>query len=1103
MRKLRRTPTARLGSVLALGAALACALAATHGARADGPPNKPLLGSKSATAAAAVPVLPANFQVTTVYSGLTNPTAIRFSPDGRIFVAQKNGLLLEFDSLTDTSPTTVADLRTQVDDYWDRGLLGLALDPNFPASPYIYVLYALDAPPGQSAPFWNDACPSPPGPTTDGCVVQGRLSRLTLSGNTATSEQPLVTGWCQQFPSHSVGDLHFGADGALYVTGGEGSNFNSVDYGQWGGSAGSPTPVNPCGDPPGSAGTADTTPSGEGGALRAQSVRRAAGEPVLLNGSLLRVDPATGNGLPSNPLAASSDANARRIVAYGFRNPFRFTIRPGTNDVWVADVGWSLYEEVDRQPDPTSAALNFGWPCYEGSDIQPSYQGAGLTMCSTLYAGGGGTTTTFGTSTPGASVDTASTNLKEVSRYTATAGNVTKVTGYISGLGAASGSQKVRAVLYSDSGGNPAQLLGVSNEVTVNAGQAWGWVDFTFPSPVPVAAGTIWMGYIAATTNDLTQLRYDAVDGELRYNANDYFAGPSNPFGTPTLSRMHYSLYATVTSGGGPTVAAPYYSYFHGSNVVTGDNCPLSNGSSITAISFYNGGSYPSTYNGGLFFGDYSRGCIWFMRAGGNGLPDPSQISLFEGAAGAIVDLEAGPSGDLFYTDLTGGTVSRIRYIGAGAPPVANATATPLGGAVPLTVNFDGSGSSDPTGGTLTYAWDLDGDGAFDDSTAVKPSFVYTVAGSYTARLKVTSSNGGQSSVSSPLTIAAGTPPVPQIDAPLGTLAWKVGDTIAFSGGATDAQDGTEPASRLSWTFIMHHCPTPDACHTHEIQTIAGVASGMFAAPDHEYPSWIEVALTATDASGLTATTSVRLDPQTVNLTLASAPVGVQLTVDDTTATAPFTKTVIVNSANSISAPSSTTLGGTSYTFSSWSDGGAATHTFIAPATATTFTATYSAPVTRFGVTTPGALTRDLAANTKQVAPYTALVGSVTKVTAYMSGRGSGQKGNKTQPVRAVLYADSAGSPGALLGVSNEVQIHSRDAFAWLDFTFPSPVTVTAGPIWMGFISGSTANIAQIGASDVTNATRSNANMYPTPSNPFGTASTSHRLFSMYATLGS
>ncbi len=70
-----------------------------------------------------------------VFSGLTNPTAIRFAPDGRIFVAEKGGIIKVFDSLTDTTPTAFADLNANVHDFWDRGLLGLALDPNFHRRP--------------------------------------------------------------------------------------------------------------------------------------------------------------------------------------------------------------------------------------------------------------------------------------------------------------------------------------------------------------------------------------------------------------------------------------------------------------------------------------------------------------------------------------------------------------------------------------------------------------------------------------------------------------------------------------------------------------------------------------------------------------------------------------------------------------------------------------------------------------------------------------------------------------------------------------------------------------------------------------------------------
>jgi len=112
--------------------------------------------------------LPAGFQETTVFTGLTEPTTIRFASDGRIFVAEKSGLLKVFPNLSTNTPTVVADLRTNVHNFWDRGFLGMALDPNFPATPYIYVLYAYDAVPGGGAPRWgtvggtSDDCPTPP-----------------------------------------------------------------------------------------------------------------------------------------------------------------------------------------------------------------------------------------------------------------------------------------------------------------------------------------------------------------------------------------------------------------------------------------------------------------------------------------------------------------------------------------------------------------------------------------------------------------------------------------------------------------------------------------------------------------------------------------------------------------------------------------------------------------------------------------------------------------------------------------------------------------------------------------------------------------------------
>jgi hypothetical protein len=143
---------------------------------------------------------------------------------------------------------------------------------------------------------------------------------------------------------------------------------------------------------------------------------------------------------------------------------------------------------------------------------------------------------------------------------------------------------------------------------------------------------------------------------------------------------------------------------------------------------------------------------------------------------------------------------------------------------------------------------------------------------------------------------------VPVIDTPSATLTWAVGDPISFSGHATDPVQGPLPASALTWSEIIHHCTTVNDCHTHTIQTSPGVAGGSLNAPDHDYPSWLELQLVATNSSGQTGTTSVRLDPKTVDLTFTSNPAGLTIAINDYRSRPPFARTVIVNSANSISA---------------------------------------------------------------------------------------------------------------------------------------------------------------------------------------------------------
>jgi glucose/arabinose dehydrogenase/PKD repeat protein len=739
--------------------------------------------------------VPAGFTDAVVLSGLDTPTVVQFSPDGRVFVAEKSGLIKVFTSLSDTQASVFADLRTQVHNYWDRGMLGMALDPGFPTRPYVYVLYTRDATIGGTAPRWgtpgatSDDCPDPPGGTINGCVASGRLSRLTASGNVWTgSEHVLIDDWFQQFPGHSVGSLAFGADGALYASGGDGASWQFADYGQAG------DPPNPNGDPPVAVGGTQTPPTAEGGALRAQDLRTS-GDPTGLNGTVIRINPDTGAAMPDNPLISNPDANARRIVGFGFRNPFRIAVHPATRELWVGDVGWREYEEIDRIPDPATAQVrNFGWPCYDGTSRQAGYDGANLNLCESLYAETGAVT----------------------------------------------------------------------------------------------------------------------------------FA---------------------------------HFQYREGTRVVASEACGFTD-SSLSGLAFYTGGNYPSLYDGALFFADYTRRCIWVMPAGTNGVPDPARRATFISNAAFPVDLKTGPGGDIFYVDIVGGTIRRIRYTAGNQAPRAVVRATPSTGRAPLTVAFDGSGSTDPEGTTLRFDWDFDGNGTFGESSAVSPSHTYTTNGTYNARLRVTDGEGLTNTAT--IVISVGnTAPRATISTPATTLRWRVGQSVAFSGSAADTEDGTLAASALRWSLIMNHCSTAASCHEHFIQEFAGVRSGTFTAPDHEYPSYLTLRLTATDSGGLQHEVTRRLDPQTVNFSLRSNPSGLELTFGSESLRTPATRTVIVGSRTTLSAPTPQPLGGSTYRFASWSDGGANTHTVTAGTAAATYTATFTAVTTALPA---GWVSRDIGA---------------------------------------------------------------------------------------------------------------------------------------------
>ena len=199
-------------------------------------------------------------------------------------------------------------------------------------------------------------------------------------------------------------------------------------------------------------------------------------------------------------------------------------------------------------------------------------------------------------------------------------------------------------------------------------------------------------------------------------------------------------------------------------------------------------------------------------------------------------------------------------------------------------------------------------------------------------------------------------------------------------------------------------------------------------APDHEYPAHLELRLTATDPGGLSTTTSVQLDPRTVDLTFGSSPTGLTLAVGSTSQPTPFTRTAILGSTLSVSAPSPQAIGGTVYEFDRWEDGGAQTHNLVANASGS-YIATYrvrtGGPVitqvsTREG---PGRVTitwrTDVPADSQvQYGPTTAYASSTPLDRTLVSTHSVTVTGlaRKSQYFFQVLSRDSVGSLSSATG---------------------------------------------------------------------------------------
>lgn len=911
------------------------------------------------------------FVETNAFGGLINPTAIEFSPDGRVFVAEKRGVIKVFDDLNDTTPTVFADLRTNVHNFWDRGLLGMILDPQFTTGrPYVYVLYTYDGDINGSAPKWGQVnVDDDPGNNNGTSTVSGRLTRLTASGNTMTgSELVLVHDWQSQYPSHTIGDLNFGPDGYLYASAGDGASFNGVDYGQFG---------NPFNDP-----------TNEGGAVRSQDIL-STGDAQSLDGTLIRIDPNTGAAAPGNPFASNPDANAKRIIAHGLRNPFRFTFRPGTSEIWIAETGWNSYEEINRISNASdNVHENFGWPAYEGPSRQSGYDGANLPLLENLYAQGNGAVNFpwfhYAHSekvVPGSSEPTGGSTPTGIAFYTGGAFPAA----YANAMFFADYSRKQIYVMYRGPDGlpDPASRQ-IFRSVTNGAVDLIQGPDGNLYYADLAGNRVVRVSYSASTAAD------DALTGTVigtsgsfnnsgatrdRVFDNDLSTFFDAPVGDGAWAGLDLGQARWVKS----IRFAPRADY--GSRMVggifQGSNDPTF-GSGVVNLATINSAPANGTYttinvnpNGQTF-----RYVRYLSPNGGFG--NVAEVKFYggDGLAGSYFD----------NIDFTGTRVNRI-------DPTINfnwGTGSPVGsiGADTFSVRWNGKIQAVESG-TYTFRTTSD-DGVrlwvnnqliidrFVDQSATHTGTINLAAGQvYDIRLDYFENGGGaQVSLewqrpggvmqiipkSSLYSVATTTnqPPAVTINTPTNALNWSVGDTISFSGSATDAEDGSLAAASLSWQLVLVHGNEidPSNSHEHVITNFAGVSSGSFVAPDHEYPSWIVLRLTATDSQGASTTQTLRLDPRTTVLSFNSSPSGLKIAFNGTEYTTPFSRTVITGSLSSVAAISPQTVGAIDYGFVSWSQGGNQSQGITAPTGNTTYTATYaSAPTAPTNLTATAAST--------------------------------------------------------------------------------------------------------------------------------------------------
>ena len=846
--------------------------------------------SATPSAAQTTPIGP-SFELVRVASGLNLGVGFAFAPDGTIFIAEKGGVVRVLRSGA-LLPAPFVDLSAEVNNTSDRGLLGIAVHPSFPAQPYVYLLYTYDPPQVQGQSGLS-------GPDQGGARVS-RLVRLSADANAGYNvalpgSAEVLLGAQSVYTnignpagrndyarpscfsggtyvrdcipadelSHTIGTVTFGPDGLLYVSSGDGCDYT-----------------------------------------RAQAVCTRALDLDSLAGKILRIDPLTGAAPAGNPFFdGDAQSNRSKVYQFGVRNPFRISFDAGTGALYIGDVGWNTWEEINR----AGPGANFGWPCYEGNNsgnlAQADY--TNMSRCAALRDSGAAITRSiYAYDHAGTSSSVQAGDVYRGDRYPALYRG---------------------ALFYTDYNKQELRFLTFDAARNVTGSQLF-------------AAGLGGMVQVSSDplTKDLFIMRIQTSGAgasgaieRLRYTAPEPGVLPAGVYRVrSTLNQACTQAFPARTFFGIVTAPARFET----------QSCQAIDAQRF-ALDGLGGGVYRLTSRS-LSQALTASGSTVVPRALGTGADQRWRVRTISGgyqlmneATGTCLLTQSSATvsalGLAACSDTPAQTFSML--LDGNRAPVVAAIANQRGNVgdnVALSVS-----ASDPDGHPLRYRASGLPSGLTID--AVSGAIAGQLAAIGEHPVLVTVSDGfAETSTSFAFSVVDDRVPVVSLLAPAAGTQYQPDETIAFVGQAVDFAGNPLPPEALSWQLLVHH---NQHVHFDGMPPTSG-PSGSFIADDHGDNTWLELCLTAIDGFGRAAAACRELRPHEVEYTITSVPTGLQLPWEGAAFVTPFTVRTHVGGIRTLSAP----LAQNGYAFVAWSDGGAASHSIAIGPSAQTLTATYA-----------------------------------------------------------------------------------------------------------------------------------------------------------------